>query len=80
MKEIIWLGRGGQGAFTAAKLLDTDPSECLVFEDIIKGIQAGKNAGMLVCGVEDKYSAWSRSEKVLLSDHYIESFKEVSFE
>ncbi len=65
---------------TAAKLLDTEPSNCLVFEDITKGILAGKNAGMLVCGVEDKYSSWSRSEKISLSDHYIVSFKEVTFE
>ncbi|MGB4093069.1 MAG: 2-oxoacid:acceptor oxidoreductase family protein, partial [Ruminococcus flavefaciens] len=37
MKEIIWLGRGGQGAFTAAKLLgaaytsDSDDKYALAF-------------------------------------------------
>ena len=48
---------------TVADLLQVSPADCLVFEDVIKGIQAGKNAGMQVCAVEDAYSAIHREEK-----------------
>lgn len=53
------------------------PSECLVFEDIIPGILAGKNAGMRVCGVEDAYSVSCRSEKMELADYYIEDYHNI---
>lgn len=36
---------------TAAQKLNTPPSQCVVFEDALLGIQAGKNAGMKVVGV-----------------------------
>jgi beta-phosphoglucomutase family hydrolase len=35
----------------AAKLLEVEPSKCLVFEDAIAGIEAARNAGMKVIGV-----------------------------
>jgi len=59
---------------TAAELLKTSPENCLVFEDIVPGILAGKNAGMEVCAVEDKYSASNREKKIELADYYIEDF------
>lgn len=61
----------------AAKALSLNPEKCLVFEDIIPGILAGKNAGMKVCAIEDAYSVRSREEKKELADYYIESFLEV---
>lgn len=36
---------------TAAKKLNMPPERCIVFEDAILGIQAGKNAGMKVVGI-----------------------------
>lgn len=54
--------------------LGVEPEKCLVFEDIVPGIQAGKNAGMRVCAVEDAYSAGQREDKRALADHYIENF------
>lgn len=57
--------------------LGCEPSACLVFEDIIPGIMAGKNAGMQVCAVEDAYSADKRKEKQLLADYYIDSYDEL---
>jgi len=58
-----------------AKELDVKPENCLVFEDIIPGIMAGKNAGMVVCAVEDEYSAQDRERKYELADYYIEDFE-----
>ena len=46
-----------------ADALKVDPKRCLVFEDIIPGIQAGKNAGMKVCAVEDAYSLQEKESK-----------------
>ncbi len=57
-----------------AKQLDVSPANCLVFEDIIPGIMAGKSAGMEVCGVEDEYSVCDRQAKIELADYYIEEF------
>ena len=36
---------------TAAKMLGANPGECVVFEDAVKGVQAGKAAGMKVIAV-----------------------------
>lgn len=60
-----------------AKELKTEPSHCLVFEDVPNGIRAGKNAGMRVCAVEDAYSRADLSEKKMLADYYIDSFDEI---
>ena len=61
-----------------AKELGVEPSRCLVFEDIIPGIQAGKAAGMRVCAVEDEYSASQREKKKELADDYIENFRQIT--
>lgn len=57
-----------------ARELGCAPKHCLVFEDILPGIQAGKAAGMKVCAVEDAYSVNVRAEKQALADYYIESY------
>lgn len=62
-----------------ASELQVKPERCLVFEDIIPGIQAGKAAGMKVCGVEDEYSHAQREEKIRLSDYYIYHYNEISY-
>lgn len=60
-----------------AKDLEVDPKRCLVFEDIINGIKAGKNASMKVCAIYDDFSKEVDEEKRALADYYIENFKEV---
>ncbi len=61
----------------AARQLGVEPGECLVFEDIVKGIEAGKNAGMKVCAVEDDFSAHQKEKKMELSDYYIETYDDI---
>lgn len=60
-----------------AKLLDTKPHKCLVFEDVVAGIMAGKSAGMKVCAVEDNFSKDVRQRKKELSDYYINDYREL---
>ena len=60
-----------------AKELGVRPQRCLVFEDVLQGIMAGKNADMKVCAVYDEYSEDDRKEKMKLADYYINSIYEV---
>lgn len=60
-----------------ADKLKVNPGRCMVFEDIIPGIMAGKNAGMRVCAVEDAYSADIRTQKQELADYYIKDYTEL---
>lgn len=54
--------------------LGVAPEDCLVFEDILPGLKAGRAAGMTVCAVEDEYSADSLEEKKEFADAYIEDY------
>lgn len=54
--------------------LGINPSNCLVFEDIPKGIIAGKSAGMRVCAVDDAYSSHLTTNKKELADYFIEDY------
>ena len=65
------------GYLLTAEKLDVNPCECLVFEDLTMGIQAGINAGMKTCAVKDKYSDYQDNEKRALADYYIEDYDEV---
>jgi len=60
-----------------AEKLCVKPENCLVFEDIIPGIMAGKNAGMEVCAVDDLYSRHIKEEKIALADYYLEDFYDI---
>lgn len=60
-----------------ADRLGVKPCECLVFEDILPGIQAGLSAGMQVCAVFDEYSRDVTEEKINLANYYIEDFTEI---
>lgn len=62
---------------TAAKRLNVNPENCLVFEDITVGIKAGINAGMKTCAVEDSYSVHQREDKLKMADYYIDSFDKI---
>lgn len=60
-----------------ANLLGVPPENCLVFEDILPGIQAGQAAGMKVCAVYDDYSVPQDEAKRKLADYYIHDYKEL---
>lgn len=60
-----------------AEALSVSPENCLVFEDIIPGIQAGLSAGMKVCAVYDKYSEHQDEEKRRMADYYTYHFREL---
>lgn len=60
-----------------AETLGVKPEECIVFEDVPAGILAGKAAGMLVCAVEDDFSAGMRAQKQELADYFIEDYNEI---
>jgi len=60
-----------------ANQLGVKPKDCLVFEDIVPGIMAGKNAGMRVCAVEDDYSMHQTLDKKELADYYIKDYYEI---
>ena len=60
-----------------AKDLNVAPARCLVFEDVIRGVMAGKNAAMKVCAVYDKFSEKDDAMKKKLADCYIYSMAEV---
>ena len=59
---------------TVAKELEVEPGRCLVFEDLVDGIKAARNAGMTVVAVSDDYSRHSDDLKKELSDAYIEDY------
>lgn len=60
-----------------AEDLDVKPEHCLVFEDIVEGIQAGKRAGMRTCAVADSASAAIWKEKQREADYAIEDYTEL---
>ena len=60
-----------------AERLGVFPEECLVFEDTPAGIQAGHNAGIRVCAMEDSHVADQKSEVCRMADYYIHDFGQV---
>ncbi len=60
-----------------AEDLNVDPAKCIVFEDVLPGIQAGKNAGMKVYAVQDDYSKDAEQEKREAADGFITDYREL---
>lgn len=61
----------------AAENLGVEPKDCLVFEDLYQGVQAGNNAGMTTVAIWGEYSdkSWNRISSE--SDYNIRSYKEI---
>ena len=61
----------------AAKELEQNPRKCLVFEDVLNGMIAGKRANMKVCAVYDEASHASYEEKSKVADYIIDDMTEI---
>ena len=61
----------------AASKLGVSPNECVVFEDVLKGIVSAKNAGMTAVGVYDKFSAEDIVTIRNTADKFIMNFSEM---
>lgn len=60
-----------------AKDMGVEAEKCLVFEDVLQGVMAGKNANMKVCAVHDDYSKDFEKEKRKLADYFVYSVSEI---
>jgi len=63
----------------ASRKMGADPDRCLVFEDIVPGLQAGLAAGMEVCSVWDRASAGKQQEKEALAHYSIRDFRDIEY-
>ena len=61
----------------AAQRLGLDPSECIVFEDILAAVKGAKSGGFTVCGVYDSHADHEWDEIVALADCSIKNFSEI---
>ncbi len=74
----VGIGKPAPDVYLAAsRELRAAPERCLVFEDVPAGILSGKNAGMTVCAVADKYSENLEDKKRELADYFIEDYTEI---
>lgn len=60
-----------------AEDLGVSPEHCLVFEDIVEGIQAGKRAGMQTCAVADAATEEIWADKQSEADYAILDYTEL---
>lgn len=63
----------------AAKNMEINPEECLVFEDSFAGMEAGNSAGMTVIGVATTHSAKSLEGKCSRTINDFEGLKTADF-
>ncbi len=59
------------------KILGVKPSDCLIIEDSLIGVQAGKNASIEVAVMYDKYSDGDRDQINRIADYSFSSFNEI---
>ena len=59
------------------KILGVKPNDCLIIEDSLIGVQAGKNAGIEVAVMYDKYSDGDRDQINRIADYSFSSFNEI---
>lgn len=61
----------------AMNQFNASPSECIVFEDSLQGLQAATSAGIETINVYDKYSDPEREEIDKISTYKISSYQEI---
>ena len=58
----------------AAKQMELEPEECIVFEDVLLGIDSAKRGGFYTCGVKDHSSYAEELEIRRLANSFVENF------
>lgn len=58
----------------AADQMGLEPEECMVFEDVLLGINSAKRGGFYTCGVKDHSSEAEEQEIRQIADCFVESF------
>lgn len=61
----------------AAKRIGVPPEECIVYEDILKGIEGAKKGGFATCAIYDATNAQETEALKQRSDRYITGWKEL---
>ena len=61
----------------AAKRLNVDPSQCIVFEDIFPAVVGAKAAGMKVVGIYDDFSSYQKDKIIDFADKYIYKYDDL---
>lgn len=61
----------------AAKRLNVNPSECIVFEDIFPAVVGAKTAGMKVVGIYDDFSSYQKDKIIDMADRYIYKYDDL---
>jgi len=59
----------------AADQMGLKPEECMVFEDVLLGINSAKRGGFYTCGVKDHSSNTEEMEIRHVADCFVESFE-----
>lgn len=60
-----------------AEKMGIEPSDCVVYEDIIKGIKSAKSVGMSVTAVYDESNKDKWAETKAIANHFLLSFGEI---
>lgn len=60
-----------------SRRLGLEPSECVVFEDIIEGIRGAKKGRFFTVGVEEPANASTKEDVMCEADLFISSFREL---
>lgn len=61
----------------AAEKLGLKAADCVVYEDILKGVEGARLGGFYVIGVEDVHSSYEKEEIQKEADRYITTFEEL---
>lgn len=61
----------------AARHFQLQPEECLIIEDSLIGVEAGKQAGIEVVAIYDRYSAHELEEIKAKADYFVQDYTEL---